>query len=229
METLNRMEEPLTSNQDLPKKSVEDALAEDHAARAPKKSNRGRPKKKNFNRVWKDDVTFTHDLIRLETAVCIKNLGHDPADPQWLRREHKHFYHSFSSSGKAQKYSSETNGHFHEVEIEYDDAGEIKNVKCGPALKWAFRKIPQKGVKRFPVPVEYSIVNRNGQRELLVDDHHHDVNYEHSEEMSKADRSKRTNANAGSIMAAHSQLDTTKATVKDDETGGTVDFQTSPD
>lgn len=201
-------------------KTIEQVEKEAHEKSAPKTS-KTRQGKRKFERKMKNDVTFLHDLFELDVRECTHDLGTGPKNRVWVKREHKHKYHTFNSRGKMQKYSSETNGHFHEVTVQRDKLGNITDIKCGPALKWVNR-MTAKGIKTFPEPVQWKGIGDQGQPILIVDKHSHDIDYRHSEELSKHQRAANTNANAGSIMAAQSRFEGGQITVKDEETGATA-------
>ncbi len=111
-------------------------------------------------RTIKGSVQVHHDLFKLLPANFQKNV-HLPHQPRWVPVEHCHFFHTRDSKGKKLKYCSSVGGHAHEVEYWVDENGELK-AKCGPP-----------------------IINVKGDRKVAFpnDDHTHEVEYFHSEEV----------------------------------------------
>ena len=109
--------------------------------RAPKKESLVAAEaqiKKEFKRNYKGEQEIDHDLFELLLINTRKNESFHPLTVQddgsdngnWVNKPHKHFYHTFDSDGRAQKRSSPTAGHYHDVEWEVVD-GEMV-ARCGP-------------------------------------------------------------------------------------------------
>lgn len=106
-------------------------------------------------RVLKGTHTVMIDLFKLKVAkdrinVAPSQVGDKSAvvdqdfEPQYVDREHIHFFHSYDSSGKKQTKSTMIAGHFHPIEvIPAKGAGKHPTIKVGPAMKEVKRKDPR--------------------------------------------------------------------------------------
>lgn len=150
--------------------------------------NRGPKTKmdKDIKRVYRDDVKFTHDLYKAELARMKKNISYTPRNPRIEEVEHCHWFHSHDSSGRPQKYTSATGGHFHEILHTVVDkkTGETR-MTCGPALAHRFKKL--KNGKTKTVLETISWFDENSEKEIK-DDHVHELSYRFSEEISPSKR-----------------------------------------
>lgn len=129
------------------------------------------------------DRQFEHHLFKLKVAEFMKNVSWVFNEPRLIPMEHGHFFHSINArNGQPNIHCVPTAGHFHLVEIEWDDAtGELVSAKCGPALQIK-KRMKGKRLLTNIVPVKFSkdidlppqgVAN-------LVDNHTHDVLYLHS-------------------------------------------------
>jgi hypothetical protein len=117
-------------------------------------------------RVFKGEQTVHHDLFQLQPEKVRKNVGYDPKKPIIEEYDHIHWFHSFDSSGRPQKYSSPQAGHIHEVEWEVVD-GKPTITKVGPPLSSTSKKL---GKNRAADPSGH-----------LRDNHVHEAVYRYSE------------------------------------------------
>ena len=155
---------------------------------------RGRPKKevkKPIERVYAQQVEIDHDLFKLEVAPLEKNISWNDV-PDWVKIEHCHFYHTFDSSGKAQVTCNQVAGHFHEIEVERNENGEIVDYKCvsGP-MKYVFVKDKRTG-RRVKKAVPYN----------ELDDHRHDMTYLKSDKI----QMRKLNSEAVNLIGKNSGL-----------------------
>jgi hypothetical protein len=97
-------------------------------------------------RVFKDKFSFVHDLFRLKTATMTKNMAWSKKMAAiWEPFQHKHFFHSYDSDGRAQTRSTSALGHFHECEM--IEVNGTPTLKVGPAKKEVieiFEGLPRK-------------------------------------------------------------------------------------
>ncbi len=84
---------------------------------------------------------IVHDLFKLDISNTIKNLSFRPGEYQPQSVPHIHFFHSVDNSGRKQEYCNSVGGHFHKVDIEYDENDNIVSVKSGPPLRWVEKKL----------------------------------------------------------------------------------------
>jgi hypothetical protein len=98
-------------------------------------TKKAKPKKdpKEIERKLKGEQEVFHDLFRLDTSSTKKNVGWNENEI-WEQLPHKHFFHTYDSSGRKSEKSSPSCGHFHPVEVEYSDDGEIIGVTCGEPM-----------------------------------------------------------------------------------------------
>lgn len=139
---------------------------------------------KSFERKLEKATKVHHDLFRLDIANTKKNVSYNEDLPNMVDVPHAHFYHTVTSDGKALENSAPTAGHFHPIEIEYDDDGKIISAKCGRAM------VMHKGK---PAPYKY-------------DEHTHEMSYIVSEVVER----RMTNSDAVKVMSA-SKADENKA------------------
>lgn len=133
-------------------------------------------KQQPIKRVLKGSQKVYHDRFRLMPKNTIKYFGIGKPnfkggnlDPVEYRAvEHAHWFYTADSNGRAHDKCVSANNHFHYVEVEKDDNGEIISVKCSK-------------------PMTYVRDPRGGKRvvEYQNDDHVHDIEYYASEEVVK--------------------------------------------
>jgi hypothetical protein len=134
-----------------------------------------------FERKYKNQIEFDHDLYKLEVSHFLKNTAIDGQRPEYVKAEHVHFFHTVNSSGKTQIYSTPVGGHFHKMKVIHEK-GKAPRVVCdsGP-LKFVTTK------------------NEYGERKKITealnkaDTHTHDVIY------LKSDKLKPRNSNAEAV------------------------------
>jgi hypothetical protein len=100
-----------------------------------KKTASIQPEQSTQKRVYKDKMTFDHDLYCLENAELVRNISWNPKSPLWEPFDHKHFFHSYDSDGKKQTRSVPALGHFHPMIEEKTSADGLPTMRCGPAMK----------------------------------------------------------------------------------------------
>lgn len=128
------------------------------------------PSRPTQERKYKDNLTFDHDLYRLETTEMVRNMSWNKK-PMWENFDHKHFFHTFDSEGRKQTKSTAALGHFHPMILEQSAEG-VPVVKCGPAMKEVLMRDEDTG--------EYkkTAIELKGREA-----HVHPVNYLHSERL----------------------------------------------
>jgi hypothetical protein len=88
--------------------------------------------------VAKDRINFAPMQVGDKSAVVDQDF-----EPQYVDREHVHFFHSYDSSGKKQVKSTMIGGHFHPIEVIPQGAGKRPKIVVGPAMKEVKRKDPR--------------------------------------------------------------------------------------
>jgi hypothetical protein len=101
--------------------------------------------------------------------------------------EHCHFFHTYNSHGKKQIHSNAVGGHYHEVTWYMDETtGELK-AECGPPImkykvkRGGRQKTFEDKVKWFDNASDEAGV----EGRWIVDDHRHNIEYLHSEELNQ--------------------------------------------
>ena len=144
--------------------------------------------KKSTSRVLKQTTTLHHDLYILGEAKMLKDTSiGKTGDPEMMVPvKHQHFFHTIDSTGRTLTECSPIGGHFHEMKVVQGKDGEPPKVVCasGP-MQWAKKKVHGKW-KRVKVPVNH------------YDDHTHEVEYLHSEEVTP----RKPNVEAAKVSAA---------------------------
>ena len=135
------------------------------AKKVSKKPTTEPKKEQEVKRSFRHDTTVHHDLFRLELAQTKKNISYKEDSPLWEAVEHKHFFHSVDSDGKAQNKCVPSAGHYHYVNIKEIDGELIAEVSKPYTMRI------KKGKK---IEVEYS-----------NDKHTHDATYLLSEEVKR--------------------------------------------
>lgn len=133
------------------------------------------------NRRQKGDLTYTHDLFKLKTAVSKHNVSYRKFEPILEDVEHTHFFHSHDRAGNPQKYCTIGAGHFHEVVVTTDARGDLV-AKCGPAVRWDDVKSMSGKVKKQINTISWI----HEAKDMKIEDNHtHETFYMHSEEVSE--------------------------------------------
>lgn len=141
-------------------------------------------------RVFVENVKIYHDLWKLEVEAMEKNISWNDV-PDYQKVEHCHFFHTFDSSGKAQKFCVPVGGHFHEMEV-IEEPGKMPKIVCksGP-LKWSRKKNKRTGrMERVLVPFND------------VDEHKHETIYLHSKQV----ETRKINAEATKLIGKNAAL-----------------------
>lgn len=127
---------------------------------------------KTAGRVFSQNVKKIHDLYKLGVSDMLKNTAQDGNVPEYLKVEHCHFFHTFTSDGAAQNTSSTIGGHFHVMEIVTPATDSSPAVyKCSPPMRWGIVKDRYKRKVREMVPAN------------IDDEHTHEVQYIKSDEL----------------------------------------------
>lgn len=124
---------------------------------------------------WKGDISFRHDLFKLEVADMLKNTNWDVKNPNYVPLAHVHIFHSHSSQGEVQDTTNKVGGHFHFIEYDRD----TMVAKCGPAMTHKETKL-KNGRRRVDV-VKIRLPDPQTGEYTLEDNHTHPVTYLHSE------------------------------------------------
>lgn len=129
-----------------------------------------------FQPIFKNQVTFRHDLFKAELATMKKNTSWKTGQPRIDEIEHVHHYHSRDSFGRVQKYTNPVGGHFHEITFD-PVSGKIE---CGPALQKTVVKLKSGKLKQTVGPISFYDENREIE---IKDDHKHEITYKYSEDI----------------------------------------------
>jgi hypothetical protein len=149
-------------------------------------TKRGRPPKQVQPKIkMKNAISKHHHLFKAEVAPVLKNVSFRPGNPEIVKIEHCHFFHTIDSRLKEQRYTTPTNNHYHEVKWFVDSDGELR-AECGPPIR-KVQKTRRDG-STYSVEGEISYKNeyhdRNNMPADIVDDHTHDMTYVGSELLS---------------------------------------------
>jgi len=79
-------------------------------------------------RVFAQDRILIHDLYKLNVSTMLKNISWTE-QPDYVKIEHCHFFHTIDSDGKIQVTSTAVGGHYHEMEVVQMPDGAAM-VKC---------------------------------------------------------------------------------------------------
>jgi hypothetical protein len=105
------------------------------------------PKKEDSQpqkRVYGNEIKLESDLFKLLEAKMKKNVALYPKIEKILDEvTHTHFFRTFDSDGRPQKYCSPVGGHFHVVEtVPPKSPGEAATIlSVGPALMKRFKTV----------------------------------------------------------------------------------------
>lgn len=162
--------------------------------------------KPQTKRIWKGMQTFIHDLFKAKVCKMKRNVSFVWGDPRIVDTEHTHFFHTFNSQGKPQKYTNTVGEHFHEIEWGEDDEGNLV-ARCGPPLRYGTHKMPNGRKVRRIEKVSWKDMSENSfnTEGVIRDDHVHEMQYIRSEELSLA--KKGTNPLAQQIIDERRRLE----------------------
>lgn len=134
-------------------------------------------KQAQMKRVYKDQMTATHDLFKMLPATMKKNVSFKKFQPQIEEFEHCHIFHTVDSRGKAQLSSSAVGGHFHDVEWSVSSTGEFQ-IKCSEPFQivTVVTKAGMTKKEKRPVAFEDGINDKT-----IKDTHTHEFQYLGSE------------------------------------------------
>jgi len=156
-------------------------------------------RRKGIKRIFTENMEIFHDLFKLIAANMVKNVSWNDT-PQWVDTVHEHFYHTVDSSGRKLKFSAPVGGHFHEMKVTKNAAGEVVEVECvsGP-LRFVKMKVEGR-MKKVPAPFNDK------------DKHKHETEYVYSNTLRKA----KLNDEAVKHMSQMMQKQTSKAVTDED-------------
>lgn len=119
-------------------------------------------------RKFSTQKSFTHDLYKLQLAQLDRNIALPDAQPEYIKIDHVHHFHTITSDGKKQTRSTSIGGHFHEMEIidQGKDLPPLVKCKSGP--------MKEVTVMRYGKRVKITVPIND------VDHHTHEVDYERS-------------------------------------------------
>lgn len=116
-------------------------------------------------RQFQTQKTFMHDLYKLEVSTFLQNQAIDGHEPDYVKTEHVHYFHTIDSNGKTQTKTNAVGGHFHQIEVIEQGPNLPPIVKCASG--------PMKEVKvKIMGKYQTKFVPAND-----VDNHTHDVSY----------------------------------------------------
>lgn len=134
-------------------------------------------------RKFKENGTFYSDLFKLQLGKALqyvgfrkesKNAAYDREGnlhPDWLTKEHSHFYRTVDSKGKVQEFCTPACGHTHRMKVNRNSAGEIISVECDSG------------------PLSMQVTDKYGKKERVhmpvndFDDHKHETIYVRSDKL----------------------------------------------
>ena len=162
---------------------------------AKKQATKSSSQLKPIKRILKGSEKVYHDRFRLKPMSTIKYFGiHKPnfksgnLDPVEYRAvEHAHWFYTADSNGRKHDKCVSANNHFHFIDVEKDDNGEIISVKCSKPMM--YKKNPRGGKEIVEYP---------------NDDHVHDIEYYASEEVVKRVYNQEALKSMSNDMAANS-------------------------
>lgn len=154
---------------------------------------------KSFKMIERGSVEVTHHLFKALVAKFLKNDSYKKDNPLLVPMAHEHIYHTVDSRGKPLQHCGFVGGHTHEVTVKTLDDGTMQ-VSCGPALKVQVTKDRTGRRKTKYVPVQfYDAFANDGEGEMVVDDHRHEMEYRGSEVWTQAEMKKRGGSVAVSL------------------------------
>lgn len=156
-----------------------------NGASAPKQSVQP---KLNF----RDQMTINSHCFKLLPTQMKKNTSWQKGIVILDHMEHGHYYHSHNSWGMPQEICSHVGGHFHKIEWFVDAQGNMK-AKCGPAQKKDQKRLPNGLSKTSNIDIKF--MDKINDK-VIVDDHTHEIEYQHSSNLSLA------NGSASAVKAA---------------------------
>lgn len=139
--------------------------------------------------VYKDQREFEHHLFKAEVATMLKNQSFRKGDPKIEPIEHVHMFHTVDSSGRTQIVTNAVGGHYHKIEWEIDDSGELV-AKCSPPYTTKIKSVAGRQ-RKMEVAVEWEDELNN---KMIKDTHVHEMTYQWSEKLSADTVRKRRNA-----------------------------------
>jgi hypothetical protein len=159
-------------------------------------------------RIWKGHQTFVSDLFKCELSTMKKNISFKYGEPKIEDVEHVHFFRTFNSQGRKQIFTNPVGNHYHKVTVEEDENGNLV-AKCGPAL----HKVTVKGrngrkrkIEKYVSWDDDTDLALKEGREVLKDEHTHEMTYLRSEELNADSNKKMKNTNAAEIIAANEKM-----------------------
>lgn len=159
------------------------------------------PQDGSMQRMYSGQGTVDHDLFKLEVAKMTKDISWN-AVPDYRFVEHCHFFHTVDSSGKKQKYSTATGGHFHEMKVSEKDGVPVVECVSGP-LEWRWVKRGNKKFKKAVPVLEGKYLDfENENPSQPADIHVHDTSYVKSDKIEL----RRVNAEAVKLVTDNAQL-----------------------
>lgn len=151
---------------------------------------------------WKGYKEFIHTLFKSTVSSMAKNMSYKFGQPDIIKIEHVHIYHSHDRRGRKNDYTVKTGGHFHEVfwkdkdGKDYLDDDDYYSPKLGIAL-WE-KKIRKKSGKVITLIEQVRYWNDDTD-ENIKDHHTHDLINLGSEQLSDAKIKARQAANSAAI------------------------------
>jgi len=183
-----------------PELSTQKTESEDET---PPKNPPPKVKKHLYELTRKGHTEVRHDLYKLEVAQMKKNVSWKYLAPRIETLEHCHIFHSHNEkNGLPNKYCTPVGGHFHEVSVVWD-GDNIVSLKCGPPLSRKKRMIPGLRGNKIVSSVEavkYLTHPKSGEPDI-VDTHEHEISYRHSETITQASRSARSELERAKVSA----------------------------
>jgi len=144
-----------------------------------------------------------HDLFKASVGTFLKNVSWKYGEPDIRKVEHCHWFHTFNSQGRPQKYTNVVGGHYHKIDWKVDEKGEMV-ATCGPALHKIVKKSRNGSKRKIEQHVQWDDFRENASDDEKIRDRHtHVMEYILSEEMDADSVRKLRNSHAGEIIAAN--------------------------
>ena len=88
-------------------------------------------------RLFRAQQVTMHDLYVLSEEKMLKNVALEGSEPDYMKLNHVHFFHSVDAKGAKQTRCTPIGGHFHEMEVVTPAHGDEPAVlRAGPAKKF---------------------------------------------------------------------------------------------
>lgn len=147
-----------------------------------------------IKRMAKGMQVFSQDLFKLHVAKRLFNMSWQTYRPRLEEHEHTHYYRSVNDLGVKNEYSTSIGGHFHKVDVTWNEDGSLKETLCGPPLQRAPITLPGSKRKVMKIANIFFVKETENGLERIEDNHSHAMEYRHTDEVCPTQRTDATNA-----------------------------------